>query len=64
MMREVPVSVPVKVAVVYHSHGHTVEVAEAVAPGAASVEGALIELIEASSIRREMLGQQSRRRLH
>ena len=41
-------SVPVKVVVVYHSgYGHTIKVAEAVARGAASVEGALIELIEA-----------------
>ena len=40
--------VPVKVAVVYHSgYGHTVKVADAVARGAASVEGASIELIEA-----------------
>jgi multimeric flavodoxin WrbA len=41
-------SVPVKVAVVYHSgYGHTVKVAEAVARGAAGVEGAGVELIEA-----------------
>ncbi|HLY88015.1 MAG TPA: flavodoxin family protein [Acetobacteraceae bacterium] len=37
-----------KVAVVYHSgYGHTVKVAEAVARGAAGVEGAEVELIEA-----------------
>ena len=42
-------SVPIKVAVVYHSgYGHTVKIAEAVARGAAGVEGALVELIEAS----------------
>jgi len=41
-------SIPVKIAVVYHSgYGHTVKVAEAVARGAAGVEGALVELIEA-----------------
>jgi len=43
-----PMPVPVKVAVVYHSgYGHTVKVAEAVARGAAGVEGAEVELIEA-----------------
>ena len=41
-------SVQVKVVVVHHSgYGHTVKVAEAVARGAASVEGAFVELIEA-----------------
>ena len=41
-------SVPTKVVVVYHSgYGHTVKVAEAVARGAAEVQGALVELIEA-----------------
>lgn len=41
-------SVPVKVAVVYHSgYGHTVKVAEAIARGAAGVEGASVDLIEA-----------------
>jgi NAD(P)H dehydrogenase (quinone) len=48
MTSEIPTPVPVKVAVVYHSgYGHTVKVAEAVARGAAGVEGALVELIEA-----------------
>ncbi len=50
--------VTVKVAVVYHSgYGHTVKVAEAVARGAASVDGALIELIEAGEapLRRQTL---------
>ncbi len=46
-------AVPVKVAIVYHSgYGHTVKVAEAVARGAAGVEGALIELIEAGEASR------------
>jgi NAD(P)H dehydrogenase (quinone) len=41
-------SIPVKIAIVYHSgYGHTVKVAEAVARGAAGVEGALVEVIEA-----------------
>ena len=45
-----PMPIPVKVAVVYHSgYGHTVQVAEAVARGAAGVEGALVELIEAGA---------------
>jgi NAD(P)H dehydrogenase (quinone) len=48
MTDEVPMSVPVKVVVVYHSgYGHTVKVAEAVARGAAGVEAAQVELIEA-----------------
>lgn len=48
MTHEVPMPVPVKVVVVHHSgYGHTVKVAEAVARGAAGVEGALVELIEA-----------------
>src|SRR5271154_3884986 len=48
MKNEDPMSIPVKIAVVYHSgYGHTVKVAEAVARGAAGVEGALVELIEA-----------------
>ena len=51
MTSEAPKSVQVKVAVVYHSgYGHTVKVAEAVARGAASVEGAMIELIEAGEV--------------
>src|SRR5258708_35459488 len=46
-------AVPVKVAIVCHSgYGHTVKVAEAVARGAAGVEGALIELIEAGEASR------------
>src|ERR1700757_127519 len=49
MKNEVPMSIPIKVAVVYHSgYGHTVKVAEAVARGAAGVEAAMVELIEAS----------------
>jgi NAD(P)H dehydrogenase (quinone) len=41
-------SVAVKVVVVYHSgYGHTVRIAEAVAHGAARVEGAVIDLVEA-----------------
>ena len=50
MTNEIPMPIPVKVAVVYHSgYGHTVQVAEAVARGAASVDGALVELIEAGA---------------
>jgi NAD(P)H dehydrogenase (quinone) len=49
MKNEVPMPVPVKVVVVYHSgYGHTAKVAQAVARGAAGVEGAVVELIEAS----------------
>ncbi len=45
---EVPMSVAVKIVIVYHSgYGHTVRIADAVARGAAAVEGALVELIEA-----------------
>ena len=41
-------SFPVKIAVVYHSgYGHTLKVAEAVARGAAAVEGATVEFITA-----------------
>jgi NAD(P)H dehydrogenase (quinone) len=41
-------SVPVKVVVVYHSgYGHTVKLAEAVARGAAKIEGAAVSLIKA-----------------
>jgi NAD(P)H dehydrogenase (quinone) len=41
-------SVPVKIIVVYHSgYGHTVKIAEAVARGAATVNGARVELITA-----------------
>src|ERR1700741_5266856 len=41
-------SVPVKIVVVYHSgYGHTVKIAEAVARGAATVNGARVELITA-----------------
>ncbi|HEY1927967.1 MAG TPA: flavodoxin family protein [Caulobacteraceae bacterium] len=48
MTNEVLTPPPVKVAVVYHSgYGHTVKVAEAVARGVASVDGASVELIEA-----------------
>ena len=48
MTSEVPMPVPVKVVVVYHSgYGHTIKVAEAIARGAEGVEGALVELIEA-----------------
>ena len=43
-----PMSVPVKIVVVYHSgYGHTVKIAEAVARGAATVNGARVELITA-----------------
>jgi NAD(P)H dehydrogenase (quinone) len=42
-------SIGVRVAVVYHSgYGHTSKVAEAVARGAAAVEGVVVELIEAT----------------
>jgi multimeric flavodoxin WrbA len=48
MTNTIPMPVPVKVAIVYHSgYGHTVKVAEAVARGAGDVEGAVVELIEA-----------------
>ena len=41
-------SVPVKIVVVYHSgYGHTVKIAEAVARGAATVNGASVELVTA-----------------
>src|SRR6266404_5866285 len=41
-------SVPVKIVVVYHSgYGHTVKIAEAVARGAAAINGASVELIAA-----------------
>ena len=43
-------SVGIRVAVVYHSgYGHTARVAEAVARGASAVEGALVELVEATT---------------
>lgn len=49
MTAETPRSVPVRVVVVYHSgYGHTAKVAEAVARGAADVEGASVDLIEAA----------------
>jgi NAD(P)H dehydrogenase (quinone) len=49
-MNEAPMSVGIKVAVVYHSgYGHTAKVAEAVARGAAAVEGTRVELIEAAA---------------
>src|ERR1700686_2311371 len=39
-------SVPVKIVVVYHSgYGHTVKIAEAVARGAAAINGASAELV-------------------
>lgn len=42
-------SIGVKVVVVYHSgYGHTAKVAEAVARGAAAVEGVVVDLIEAA----------------
>lgn len=45
---EDPMSVPVKIVVVYHSgYGHTVKIAEAVARGAAAINGASIELVTA-----------------
>jgi len=48
MNNEDHMSVPIKVVVVYHSgYGHTVKIAEAVAKGAATVEGAIVSLIEA-----------------
>jgi NAD(P)H dehydrogenase (quinone) len=48
MNNEDHMSVPIKVVVVYHSgYGHTVKIAEAVAKGAAMVEGAIVSLIEA-----------------
>jgi multimeric flavodoxin WrbA len=41
-------SVPVKIVVVYHSgYGHTVKIAEAVARGAAAIDGASVELVTA-----------------
>jgi multimeric flavodoxin WrbA len=41
-------TVPVKIIVVYHSgYGHTVKIAEAVARGAAAVNGASVELVTA-----------------
>jgi NAD(P)H dehydrogenase (quinone) len=43
-----PMSVPVKIVVVYHSgYGHTVKIAEAVARGAAAINGASVELLAA-----------------
>lgn len=48
MSNGITMPVPVKVAIVYHSgYGHTIKVAEAVGRGAAGVEGAVVELIEA-----------------
>jgi multimeric flavodoxin WrbA len=48
-MREVVVSMPVKVSVVYHSGrgGHTAKIARAVADGASSVRGARVTLLTA-----------------
>jgi len=47
MNNEDHMSAPIKVVVVYHSgYGHTVKIAEAVAKGAATVEGAVVSLIE------------------
>src|ERR1700738_4483928 len=41
-------SVPVKIVVVYHSgYGHTVKIAEAIARGAAAINGASVELVTA-----------------
>ncbi len=41
-------SVPVKIVVVYHSgYGHTAKIAEAVARGAAAIDGASVELVTA-----------------
>src|SRR5712675_2469912 len=41
-------SVPVNIVVVYHSgYGHTVKIAEAVARGAAAINGASVELVTA-----------------
>jgi NAD(P)H dehydrogenase (quinone) len=46
--QEDPVSVPVKIVVVYHSgYGHTVKIAEAVARGAGAINGASVELVTA-----------------
>jgi len=43
-----PISVPVKIVVVYHSgYGHTVKIAEAVARGAEAINGASVELVTA-----------------
>jgi len=43
-----PMSVPVKIVVVYHSgYGHTVKIAEAVARGAAAIKGTSVELVSA-----------------
>ncbi len=48
MTTEISTPLPVRIAVVYHSgYGHTIKVAEAVARGAAGIEGAVVELIEA-----------------
>src|ERR1700732_4270355 len=45
---DVRMSVPVKIVVVYHSgYGHTVRIAEAVASGAAAINGASVELVTA-----------------
>jgi NAD(P)H dehydrogenase (quinone) len=53
MTNQATMFVPVKVVVVHHSgYGHTVKVAEAVARGASDVEGAVVELIEASEASR------------
>src|SRR6201987_4748693 len=47
-IQERPMSVPVKIVVVYHSgYGHTVKIAEAVARGAAAINGASVELVTA-----------------
>src|SRR6201991_1098358 len=46
--QEDPMSVPVKIVVVYHSgYGHTVKIAEAVARGAEAINGASVELVTA-----------------
>jgi len=50
--QEDPMSVPVKVVVVYHSgYGHTQKIAEAVARGAAAINGASVELVTADEAR-------------
>src|SRR5580700_1755972 len=47
-LNEDPMSVPVKIVVVYHSgYGHTVKIAEAVGRGAAAIYGASVELVPA-----------------
>ena len=46
--QENPISVPVKIVIVYHSgYGHTVKIAEAVARGAEAINGASVELVTA-----------------